>query len=72
MKNIGASVDAIPTQEVEEEVEEVEEEYVEKKNEMSFCLEEDPTYEISAVGKWYENSHGKVIGDVNTYFLHKK
>ena len=67
MKNIGASVDAVPTQEEEEEVEE---EYMEKKNEMSFCLEEDPTYEISAVGKWYENSHGEVIGDVDTYFLH--
>ena len=65
MKNIGASVDAVSTQE-----EEVEEEYMEKKNEMSFCLEEDPTYEISAVGKWYENSHGQVIGDVDTYFLH--
>ena len=50
--------------------EEVEEEYIEKKNEMSFCLEQDPTYQISAVGKWYENSHGQVIGDVDTYFLH--
>ena len=69
MENIGASVDAVFTQEEEEE-EEVEEEYMEKKNEMSFCLEEDPTYEISAVGKWYENSHGEVIGDVDTYFLH--
>ena len=66
MKNIGASVDAVPTQEEEE----VEEEYMEKKNEMSFCLQEDPTYEISAVGKWYENSHGEVIGDVDTYFYH--
>ena len=48
----------------------VEEEYMEKKNEMSFCLQEDPTYEISAVGKWYENTAGEVIGDVDTYFLH--
>ena len=67
MKNIGAGVSEVLTQEEEEEVEE---EYMEKKNEMSFCLEEDPTYEISAVGKWYENSHGEVIGDVDTYFLH--
>ena len=70
-KNV--SVDAKSAQEKEEdeeEVEEVEKEYLEKKNEMSFCLEQDPTYQISAVGKWYENSHGQVIGDVETYFLH--
>ena len=73
MKNIGASVDAVPTQEEEEEVEEAEveeEEYTQMKNEMIFCLQEDPEYQISAVGKWYENSHGEVIGDVDTYFLH--
>ena len=69
MKNIGASVDAVFTQEEEEE-EEVEEEYMEKKNEVSFYLREDPTYQISAVGKWYENSRGEVIGDVDTYLLH--
>ena len=56
--------------EEEEEVKVEEEEYTEKKNEMSFYLQEDPTYEIFAVGKWYENSHGEVIGDVDTYFLH--
>ena len=72
-KNV--SVDTKSAQEKEEEVEEEEveveeEEYTEKKNEMSFCLQEDPTYEISAVGKWYENSHGEVIGDVDTYFYH--
>ena len=37
---------------------------------MMFCIEEDPDYQISAVGKWYENTHGEVIGDVDTYFLH--
>ena len=70
-KNV--SVDAKSGQEKEEDEEdeeEVEKEYIEKKNEMSFCLEQDPTYQISAVGKWYENSHGEVIGDVDTYFLH--
>ena len=70
-KNV--SVDAKSAQEKEEDEEdeeEVEKEYIEKKNEMSFCLEQDPTYQISAVGKWYENSHGQVIGDVETYFLH--
>ena len=73
MENIGASVDAVPTQEeeeVEEEAEVEEEEYTQMKNEMIFCLQEDPEYQISAVGKWYENSHGEVIGDVDTYFLH--
>ena len=37
---------------------------------MIFCLEEDPKYCVSAVGKWYENTSGEVIGDVDTYFLH--
>ena len=58
-------------EEVEEEEAEVEEEeYTQMENEMIFCLQEDPKYQISAVGKWYENSHGEVIGDVDTYFLH--
>jgi len=77
MKNIGASVDAVLTQEEEEEeekVEEIEEEVEEecmwKKNEIIFCLQEDPKYCISAIGKWYENTSGEVIGDVDTYFLH--
>ena len=64
IKNV--SVDTKSTQ--EEEVEE--EEYTEMENEMIFCLQEDPKYYISAIGKWYENSHGEVIGDVDTYFLH--
>ena len=78
MKNIGASVSEVLMQEkkeaevekkiVEEEVEE--EEYTEKKNEMYFYLDENPTYHIFAVGKWYENTAGEVIGDADTYFLH--
>jgi len=79
MKSIGASVSAVLTaekkeaevEEVEEVVEEEEEEEcIGVENDMSFYLEEDPEYQISAVGKWYENSHGEVIGDVDTYFLH--
>ena len=71
MKNIGASVSEVftPEQKATEEGE-VEEEYTEKKNEMFFCLERDPTYRISAVGEWCENTAGKVIGDVDTYFYH--
>ena len=76
MENIGASVSAVLTPEkkevekkiVEEEVEE--EEYTEKKNEMYFYLDGNPTYHIFAVGKWHENTAGEVIGDVDTYFLH--
>ena len=76
MKNIGASVSEVLTHEkkekVEEEIEEeIEEEYHQMENEMIFFLAEAPEYHISAVGKWCENTAGKVIGDVDTYFLHK-
>ena len=71
MENICASVGAIPTQEKKEEGGEIEEEeYHQMENEMIFCLEEDTKYCISAIGKWYENTAGEVIGDVDTYFLH--
>ena len=71
MKNIGASVSAVFTQEKEAEVEKVEEdEYTEHRNEMYFFLEEYPEYRISAVGRWLENWKGEVIEDVDTYFLH--
>jgi len=77
MKNIGASVSAVLTPEkkeevkkVEEEEEEEEEEYIEHRNEMYFYLKERPEYRISAVGRWRENSKGKVIGDADIYFCH--
>ena len=85
MKNIEASVGAVPAQgkkEVEKKQEEVkkvvgvekeeeeEEEYTEHQNEMYFFLEERPEYRISAVGRWLENSNGEVVGDADTYFLH--
>jgi len=74
MKNIEASVGAVPTQEKEEkvkvEVEEEEDEYTEHRNEMYFFLEEYPEYRISAVGRWRENSKGKVIEDADIYFRH--
>ena len=85
MKNIGASVSAVPAQEkkeaevekvvvavvaVGEKEEEEEEEYHQMENEMIFCLEEAPEYQISAVGKWCVNTAGQVIGDAETYFLH--
>ena len=71
MKNIGASVGAVPAQKKKEEVEKVEEEeYIEHRNEMYFFLRERPEYRISAVGRWLENQKGEVVGDVDTYFRH--
>ena len=71
MKNIEASVSAVltPEKKEEEEEEEVEEEYHQMENEMIFCLKEAPEYQISAVGRWLENSAGEVIGDADTYFI---
>ena len=74
MKNIEASVSEGLTlekkEEVEEEVEEEEEEYIPMRNEVVFFLREDPTYRISAVGEWCENSRGDVVKEPDTYFLH--
>jgi len=71
MKNICASVGAVPTQEKkEEEAKLEEEEYTEHQNEMYFFLRERPEYRISAVGRWLENQKGEVVGDVDTYFRH--
>ena len=69
-KKVGELEEEEEEEKVEEIEEEVEEEYMEKMNEMSFCLQEDPKYCISAIGKWYENTSGEEIGDVDTYFLH--
>ena len=79
MKNIEASVGAVPAQEkkeaevekvVEEEEEEVEEEYHQMENEMIFFLSEAPEYQISAVAEWAENSRGDIVVGADTYFLH--
>ena len=73
MKNIGASVSAGLTQEQKpgREKEEVEEEdYHPMRNEMIFCLEGAPEYQISAVAEWAENSRGDIVGEPDTYFLH--
>jgi len=78
MKNIGASVSAVLTAEkkeaeakkVVEEVVEEEEEYHQMENEMIFCLEEAPEYQISAVAEWGENSRGDMVVGVDTYFRH--
>ena len=72
MKNIGASVGAVPTQgkKDKEEGEIEEEEYTQMENEVIFFLNDAPEYQISAVGKWLENTAGKVIGDTDIYFRH--
>ena len=81
MKNIEASVGAVPTQEKKEaEVKKVveegdggeveEEEYHQMENEMIFFLLEAPEYQISAVAEWAENSRGDVVVGVDTYFRH--
>jgi len=75
MKNIGASVSAVPTQEKKEEVEveKVEEEgkkYIQKENEVIFCLEEAPEYRISAVARWGENARGEIVEQPDIYFRH--
>ena len=67
MKNIGASVSEVLTHK-KKEVEE--EEYTQMENEMIFYLKDDPSYRISAVGKWLENTAVEVIGDADTYFRH--
>jgi len=71
-KNV--SVDTKSAQEKEEDEEEEakveEEEYTEMENEMVFYLRENPNCQVYAIGKWYENEHGEVIGNVDTYFLH--
>ena len=66
MKNIGASVGAVPAQEKKE----AEEEYTEHRNEMYFYLNERPEYRIYATGRWLENQKGEVVGDADTYFYH--
>ena len=77
MENIGASVSAVltPEQKAGREEEEVEgkieeEEYHQMENEMIFCLEEAPEYQISAVAEWGENSRGDIVVGVDTYFRH--
>jgi len=76
MKNIGASVGAVFTQEkksvaavAEEEIEEEDRHLM--RNEMVFYLKEAPEYRISAVAEWCENSRGDILTDEpDTYFLH--
>ena len=69
MKNICASVGAVPARE-KKEIEEKVEEYYRMENEVVFFLKEAPEYRISAVANWGENSHGYIVGEANIYFRH--
>ena len=74
MKNIGASVSEVLTQEkkeVEKKIAEEEgEKYFRKENEMIFCLEEAPEFRISAVARWGENARGEIVEQPDIYFRH--
>jgi len=73
MKNIGASVSAVLTpekKEVEKKIAEEGKKYIRKENEMIFCLEEAPEFQISAVARWGENALGEIVDQPDIYFRH--
>ena len=73
MKNIGASVSAVLTpekKEVEKKIAEEGKKYIRKENEMIFCLEEAPEFQISAVARWGENARGEIMEQPDIYFRH--
>jgi len=74
MENIEASVSKVLTLEKKEaEVEKVEGEekkYIRKENEVIFCLEEAPEFQISAVARWGENARGEIVEQPDIYFRH--
>ena len=74
MKNIGASVSAVLTLEKKEAekkiVEEEGKKYIRKENEVIFCLEEAPEFQISAVARWGENARGEIVDQPDIYFRH--
>ena len=69
MKNIGASVSAVPTQEKKQEKAiEGGVKYIRKENEVIFCLDEAPEFQISAVARWGENAWGEIAEQPDIYF----
>ena len=69
MKNIDARVGAVPTTE-KKEVEGKGGKYIRKENEVIFCLEEAPEFQISAVARWGENAQGEIVDQPDIYFRH--
>jgi len=70
MKNIDAGMGAVPTQKKKEEVEGEGKKYIRKENEVIFCLEEAPEFQISAVARWGENAQGEIVEQPDIYFRH--
>ena len=74
MKSIEASVSEVLTREKKEaEVEKIAEEgkkYIRKENEVIFCLEEAPEFQISAAARWGENAQGEIAEQPDIYFRH--
>ena len=72
MKNIGASVGVVPTQEKKQaEVKEgKEKEYTWKFNETLFYLQENPDCYMVVGGEWHGTARGGVVGSVDIYFRH--
>jgi len=74
MKNIGASVSAVLTPEKKEVEKKIAEEegakYIQKENEVIFCLDEAREFQISAVARWSENAHGEIVDQPDIYFRH--
>ena len=46
------------------------EKYIWVENEMVLYLRENPKCQVQAVGVWRENMQGKMLGNIDTYFLH--
>jgi len=74
MKNIEASVGAVPAQEKKQtelkKVVEEGEKYIRKENEVIFCLDEAPEFQISVVARWGENVRGEIVEQPDIYFRH--
>jgi len=75
MENIELSVSKVLTQEKKEaEAEKVVKgegkKYIRKENEVIFCLDEAPEYQISAVAQWGENARGEIVEQPDIYFRH--
>jgi len=74
MKNIDAGMGAVPMRKKKEvEVEKVEGEgkkYIRKENEVIFCLDEAPEFQISVVARWGENALGEIVEQPDIYFRH--
>ena len=44
--------------------------YIRKENEVIFCLEEAPEFQISVVARWGENAQGEIMEQPDIYFRH--